>query len=322
MKEGRTNSDVRLLDQVDLAIIRQLGKGARQSAQDLSGALGVSRPTVMRRIQKLIASGVLRFAVITDPRTLGFEAWSLLGLTTNPGKSESVAHHLKPIRSVKGIMLTTGRYGMWLYVVTSDQEELMRLVDEQLGSVPDIVATEVINLVSTRKYSWEYLGDSTHPLGKTVPRVLEDSELKLIRELELNPRESIVNLAKRIGLSSISTSRKLQSLITDNITRIVAICDPSVLGYNTQTVTFMRVKPGHIFSVADSLVKDRRVPFVGITTGRFNICLWAIFQDSSEMSHFVRHELAAMPSVIGYEMMVLGNTPKLSYSFLSDVDSI
>ena len=127
----------------------------------------------------------------------------------------------------------------------------------------------------------------------------------------MNPRESIVNLARKTGLGTASTSKRLQSLISERLIRIATIIDTRALGFSTEAITFVKVKPGQITSVADSFVKDTRVYHISIIAGPFNLFLWSIFRDSAEMSHFLRYELGTMPGVIGHETMVQVGAPRL-----------
>ncbi|MDD5095788.1 MAG: AsnC family transcriptional regulator, partial [Dehalococcoidia bacterium] len=81
----------RLLDKLDLMLIRELGIDARKSSVELGVKLGTSHTTVQRRLQALLDEGIISFVTIADPKNLGYLTLILLGINTRPGRVDGVA---------------------------------------------------------------------------------------------------------------------------------------------------------------------------------------------------------------------------------------
>ncbi|HEU0088497.1 MAG TPA: Lrp/AsnC family transcriptional regulator [Pseudonocardiaceae bacterium] len=61
------------MDALDQQIVAQLVADARASFAEIGGVVGLSAPAVKRRVDKLLAAGVLRgFTALVDPAALGW----------------------------------------------------------------------------------------------------------------------------------------------------------------------------------------------------------------------------------------------------------
>jgi Lrp/AsnC family transcriptional regulator for asnA, asnC and gidA len=65
---------------------------------------------------------------------------------------------------------------------------------------------------------------------------LDDLDLKILREMEADGRQSISALAKTLGISRAYAGKRLQSLLDRKVTRIVTFTDPRVLGFRTMAI--------------------------------------------------------------------------------------
>ncbi|HEV7450115.1 MAG TPA: Lrp/AsnC family transcriptional regulator [Pseudonocardiaceae bacterium] len=61
------------MDSLDRQIVSRLVADARSSYAEIGGIVGLSAPAVKRRVDKLLATGVLRgFTAVVDPEALGW----------------------------------------------------------------------------------------------------------------------------------------------------------------------------------------------------------------------------------------------------------
>lgn len=61
------------MDSIDRQIVARLVADARSSYSEIGGMVGLSAPAVKRRVDKLLAAGVLRgFTAVVDPGALGW----------------------------------------------------------------------------------------------------------------------------------------------------------------------------------------------------------------------------------------------------------
>lgn len=298
------------IDELDLSLVSELEIDARQSSREIAAKLGTSATTITRRMQNLLDAKLITIATIPLPLALGFKIRAFVGVNVHPGKSHVVIDFLRPHGNVRVIRLTAGRFDILLSVLFRDLEELFTFVREELGNTPYLVHAETMIVLKHTKSSWTYLSGGPLIVKETEPHELDELDLSLIRELEAHPRESIKNLGKKLGLSRISTSRKLQRLVNQNIIRVVSIIKPSAVGYDVQAAIFVRVHPGKVIELAVSLAPNKNISHVFIINGQFDLLLLVVFRDTGELSDFLANDLGNRAGVIYHETALQLALPK------------
>lgn len=315
MKTNNTNKPATLeLDELDMMLARELENDARQSNRVLAIKLATSQATVKRRLERLLNEGILTFATITNVTQLEFTIGVVIGLNASPGKIDEVAEYLKSYSSIQRVILTTGRYDIVISMFFNDFSSLAEFFDGDLSHVPHLVDADSMVLIDTLKTSWKYLNDDTEQFRNPQPRDFDELDIRLIKEMELCPRESIKDLGKKLGVNRKLVSRKLQSLMADNVIRVVSIAQPSLFGFNVQVFIFVKVQPGKVRSVAINLAAESRVHAICIITGPFELFLSAVFRDLEEMSDFLRNHLGNYEGVVSHETLIQMGYAKRSYS--------
>ncbi len=146
---------------------------------------------------------------------------------------------------------------------------------------------------------------------------LDDLDLALIRELESDGRQTNTELAKKIGTSKATARRKLKRLLDEGIIKVVAVSSPLALGYKTVTTMGINVRPGQVDSVAEELASYDNVHFVIISTGRYDIIAWMMFQEPESLSDFLRIELGNISGLVSVETMINLKITKSSFTYLT-----
>ena len=131
---------------------------------------------------------------------------------------------------------------------------------------------------------------------------LKDVELKLISELMKNSHRSDSELAKAIGVSTLTVSRMIAKLEQDKVIREFAmIPDFSQLGFKIMAVIFLKLERNgapltprqleEMFSDATKLEKDDPRPFLLVETGvglSHDMMVVALFHSFSEYVGYLR----------------------------------
>ncbi|MFA4836567.1 MAG: Lrp/AsnC family transcriptional regulator [Dehalococcoidia bacterium] len=300
-------------DELDLMLVRELEVDARQTTRNLAAKLGVSITTVSNRIRRMVDAKAIAFCTISDPPSLGFEVRAVLGIKVTPGKSASVAKDLASCKNIQTISLTSGRYDVVVYALLRDNHDLLNWVSGELSRITNVISAEEMTILKLVKNSYMYLRGDTTLREEIVSRCLDESELKLIEQLELSPRESISILGKKIGMSRQTTAKKLKALLEEKIVRVVSIANLPAFGFVAGVYVFLRVQLDRAVSVAHTLAADTRITDVSIITGRFNLVLYMTFLNLKEMSRFLTDELGNIPGIIDQETMIQIGRPHLSF---------
>lgn len=129
------------LDTVDRRIIALLVEDGRMPSTEIARRIGsgVSERSVRYRIDRLKRMGVVRISAIVNPDALGYTTTADVTLDVAPGSIQNVAARLVEFDQVSYIAGSVGDGDLVAQVHARDPEELMLLVNEDIGSIPGIV---------------------------------------------------------------------------------------------------------------------------------------------------------------------------------------
>ncbi|HEX55121.1 MAG: AsnC family transcriptional regulator [Candidatus Altiarchaeales archaeon] len=138
------------IDDLDLNIIRELRRDARQSYRDLAEKLNVAEGTIYNRLHKLQEMNVLkRFMVDVDFSKLGYDLTAIIGLKVEGGHLPEIEGEISKGRNVSAVYDVTGEYDAIVVAKFRNREELNNFVKKIL-SMPHIKRTYtmvVLNVV-------------------------------------------------------------------------------------------------------------------------------------------------------------------------------
>ena len=303
------------LDELDFLLIGELEVNARQSVKDLAGKLGISRPTITVRIQRLLASHAIEIMPVVDPLAFGHKTRVSLGFNTLPGRADAVADALAAFRAIHHVAIFTGRYDVMAWAVLEDPEELPAFLMKDLTGIPGITRVETMVNLKILKISYSYVSDQNPGLRQAPPHpMLDELDLKLIGALREDALQTQKDLAPSLGTSPSTIRRRLQRLMDERIVRIVAATNPLALGYKTRATIGINVKPHGIDAVARDLARIRNVHHIVINTGHFALVVETDFKGPEDLSKFLREDLGNIPGLVSHETMVCLKTTKDNFT--------
>ncbi|MBS5527322.1 MAG: Lrp/AsnC ligand binding domain-containing protein [Prevotella sp.] len=134
------------IDKLDKKILNILSKNARIPFKDVAAECGVSRAAIHQRVQHLTEDGVITGSGFdVNPKSLGFSTCTYVGITLERGNMyKQVVEHLEHIPEIVECHFTTGPYTMLVKLYARDNEQLMDLLNNQMQSIPGVVATETL----------------------------------------------------------------------------------------------------------------------------------------------------------------------------------
>ena len=145
------------LEGLDLQIVQLLRFGGRQSNSELSKELGVSEATVRRRIGALVDRGVLKFAAITDPRALGLQIDTWIGINTDVDKLLRIADELVKMTEVRYVGLAMGAFDIVVAALFPSIEEWLTFRTKRLATIDGIRRTETFQIAKVLKRTYDWL---------------------------------------------------------------------------------------------------------------------------------------------------------------------
>ena len=134
------------IDHLDKKILSILSQNARIPFKDVAAECNVSRAAIHQRVQHLIEAGVITGSGFdVNPKSLGYHTCTYVGITLERGSMyKSVCERLLHIPEIVECHFTTGPYTMLVKLYARDNEQLMNLLNNQLQTIPGVVATETL----------------------------------------------------------------------------------------------------------------------------------------------------------------------------------
>ena len=87
------------------------------------------------RIERLVRTGVIRVSAIVNPQAVGFTVIGDVLIEVAPGKLQDVAAQLVEFPTVSYVAGSVGEGDLSVQVYARDTEELLRFVNEVIGTV-------------------------------------------------------------------------------------------------------------------------------------------------------------------------------------------
>ena len=138
------------MDDLDRAILGQLGADARMSVATLARRLKVARSTIQARLERLESTGVIAgYTVKLGEAARATRIRATVLLTIEPRAQANVLTRLKAVPAVERIHTTSGRVDLLLQVAAASTAQLDEVLD-QIGEMSGVKSSESLIHLSTK----------------------------------------------------------------------------------------------------------------------------------------------------------------------------
>lgn len=143
---------------------------------------------------------------------------------------------------------------------------------------------------------------------------LDEVSKAIIAELQQDGRRSYAAIGKVVGLSEAAVRQRVQRLIDNGVMQVVAVTDPTELGFSRQAMIGVRAT-GDLTPVADALVAMEVVDYVVVVAGSFDLLVEVVAESDEHLLDIVSQQIRAIPSVVSTETFVYLRLKKQTYSW-------
>ncbi|RLF42571.1 MAG: transcriptional regulator [Thermoplasmata archaeon] len=127
------------MDEKDRRIIEILEKNARTPFTQIAKEIGLSEGAVRKRVEALERKGVIRkYVAVVDPKKLGYNNVTILGLDVDPTKLLDIANEVAKIKEVRTVCLSTGDHMIMAEIWAKDGKELSEILAKKIGKIDGI----------------------------------------------------------------------------------------------------------------------------------------------------------------------------------------
>lgn len=136
------------------------------------------------------------------------------------------------------------------------------------------------------------------PLSDQGSDRLDETDLALIRLLQVNGRAPFVQLAKELNLPEKLVRRKVMQLISDKVIQIAPVCNPSILGLCSIAMVAVRLKgAANVDAFISELLVHGCVDYAAVALGRFDLLVEMLAEDDHRMRELIQAHIRNHPDV-------------------------
>jgi DNA-binding Lrp family transcriptional regulator len=204
-----------ILDTIDLNILSTLARDCRTSYSSIGSQIGLTSKSVKARVKKMVRSGVIeKFVVRVNPAAFGYRTAIVLIRTRNGITKDDVIQRVKEFGDLAYHAHHVGSTSVAALIIKKPlDEKIIQSLNDRLKPAT-IVRTSVAELSVT----------STD---------LSDTDLRIIKSLLLSgARIEISDIAKEVGISEKTTTRRLDRMKEGRLLDFSLQCSPTtMIGY-------------------------------------------------------------------------------------------
>ena len=142
---------------------------------------------------------------------------------------------------------------------------------------------------------------------------MDNLDSKIVGILQKDGRASNAGIAREVGVSEGTVRRRLKRLVDAQLINVVALIDPSRLGYSFEAIVGIQVDPDKIDESSETISELDGVSWVVVTTGAYDIFAWITVESAEVLGNFLRDKLGSVNGVRRTETFVNLAVKKRSY---------
>lgn len=145
-----------VLDALDHKIIAVLQENARRTNAALAALVGSSEPTVRRRVDRLLASQVIKIVAVAPPFQLGYDIVAILGIQIDHRHLDEISDALLALPEIRFAGVTLGSYDVVVEAWFHSTKELLAFLHERLSKIAGIQRVESLQVAKIIKYAYDW----------------------------------------------------------------------------------------------------------------------------------------------------------------------
>lgn len=230
------------LDLKNRKILYELDINSRQSYQEIAKKVGLSKDSVIYRINKLQEAGMIKqFHTVIDVGKLGFNSYRLyLKLqNTTPKKEAEIIDFLKKQKIVTWVVSIDGEYDLGMWILTKSLKEMNFLWKELLKKYRDFIEKRWLTIFTKVSYfPRTYILEQKRNRQELVfitesdEIKLDETDIQILKLLAPNSRISILELSEKLKITPKTITSRIKQLEKKKV----------IIGYRTM---FDLEKIGH-----------------------------------------------------------------------------
>jgi DNA-binding Lrp family transcriptional regulator len=287
------------VDVLDRRLIAALQVSPRASWGEIGRAVGEHERTVARRLQRLIADGVVRVTAIYDDLRSGHGRPVHLHTQVRPGTARKVADALAARPDTRSVYSLTGATDVGCELVSPSREDLHDILSAQISAIDGVMQTQTQVVLHTFRTVAEWHAPflteqeiaELRPAPPTEPLPDHDGLSPLDQEiaelLAADGRIAFTAIAERLDLSVPTARRRVASLLERRVLLPRAETEPALLGLEVEAQLWLKVRPYGLDQVGQTLAGHPDVRYCAATTGTHGLIVQVATAHEADLYRFL-----------------------------------
>ena len=148
------------MDETDIRILEILQKEGRITNARLAKSIGISAPSMLERVRKLEASGVIeRYVALLDRKKIGYGLMAIVIVSLSLHQVLSLKKVIEKLAALEEVMecyQLTGDVDFLLKVAVKDMDSYTDFVNQKLSGIPGIQNIKTSFVLATIKCSTSF----------------------------------------------------------------------------------------------------------------------------------------------------------------------
>jgi Lrp/AsnC family transcriptional regulator for asnA, asnC and gidA len=300
------------MDKIDQAILSALYQDGRLTNIRLAQQLGINKTTVGRKKERMLSENLFVIRAVPNPFKIIHKARACLLLSVELTEVKDVCVKLVNNPRIITLLTTFGEFNIFVYLEFPEWELLIDFIKKYISTIYGLKDLK-INLISeVRKRSWHFFTSDRN--YDSEPLKLDEKDHRLVDELCENGTVKYPYLAKKLNTSSATISRRITSLISREIVKIVAVPNPAKLDSHISSIIQIHIEKDKLNQICAELFKNSEVHTIMISISNLDIIIRASFPTSGKMHEFISEKLVYIDGVLRVNPYVRAEIKKILYS--------
>jgi DNA-binding Lrp family transcriptional regulator len=227
-----------VLDKIDLDILAILGRDSRTSYSGIASLIGLTPKSAKTRVKNMVSNGVIeRFVVRVNPAAFGYRTAFVTIRTNNGITRDDAIRRIRQFGDLEAHVHQMGRIsGAVLVINESWNGNTVKSLDDCLK--PATVSGIAISHVP-------------------ITTELSETDLRIIKcLLQSGARMEISEIAKQVGISEKTATRRLDRMMEGRVIDFTLQCDPAAMIGYVQFCILIFVAKSHYRSVYERMYSE------------------------------------------------------------------
>jgi Lrp/AsnC family transcriptional regulator for asnA, asnC and gidA len=158
-------------------------------------------------------------------------------------------------------------------------------------------------------------GPADQGLAPLTIHDLDDLDRAIIGQLQDNGRRSNVAIARALRVTETTVRHRIERLISQGFIRITAVIDHRKTAYRVDVVILAEADRDRFLEVAERIARYPNVVYTGLTAGRYDLLIEALFESDEELLDFLTRKLGRSTGIRRSEVYHVLRTVKINYDW-------